>query len=59
MKDLNRVKSLIKATNEIKKNNGVVNGVVPTDKLDSFTREIELVLKNDRLNSEQTNGSKR
>ena len=57
MKDLNKVKNLIKVVDEIKKRHGVINGIVPTDKLDSFTREIEFVLKHEVLHSEQTNGS--
>ncbi len=54
---MDRLKNLIKVVDEIKKRHGVVNGVVPTDKFDSYTREIEFVLKRERLHSEQTNGS--
>jgi hypothetical protein len=52
MKDLNKAKNLIKVVDEIKKRHGVINGIVPADKFDSYTREIEFVLKHERLHSE-------
>ena len=55
--EVEQIKNLLKVVDEIKRSHGVVNGVVPTDKFDSFTREIEFVLKHERLHSEQTNGS--
>ena len=42
-----QIKDLLKVVDEIKRSHGVVNGVVPTDKFDSFTREIEFVLKHE------------
>tara|TARA_R100000995_G_scaffold56586_1_gene27993 strand:- start:315 stop:494 length:180 start_codon:yes stop_codon:yes gene_type:complete len=44
MEDLNKAKNLIKVVDEIKKRHGVINGIVPTDKFDSYTREIEVAI---------------